>query len=63
MQASNRCRRLLASRRSQGIFGSSTAAFAIVRHIPQDAGCAQYHKVSETALEDDQLKIIVDQGG
>lgn len=40
-----------------------SAAFAIVRNIPQDAGCAQYHKVSETALEDGQLKITVDQGG
>lgn len=40
-----------------------SAAFAIVRNIPQDVGCAQYHKVSETALEDGQLKITVDQGG
>lgn len=40
-----------------------SAAFAIVRNIPQDAGCAQYHKVSETALENGQLKITVDQGG
>ena len=40
-----------------------SAAFAIVRNIPQDAGCAQYHKVSETALEDGQLKITVDRGG
>lgn len=40
-----------------------SAAFAIVRNIPQDAGCAQYHKVSETALEDGKLKITVDQGG
>lgn len=40
-----------------------SAAFAIVRNIPQDAGCAQYHKVSETALEDGRLKITVDQGG
>ncbi len=40
-----------------------SAAFAIVRNIPQDAGCAQYHKVSETALEDGQLKIAVDRGG
>lgn len=40
-----------------------SAAFAIVRNIPQDAGCAQYHKVSETAMEDGQLKITVDQGG
>lgn len=40
-----------------------SAAFAIVRNIPQDAGCAQYHKVLETALEDGQLEITVDQGG
>lgn len=40
-----------------------SAAFAIVRNIPQDAGCARYHKVSETALEDGQLKITVDRGG
>lgn len=40
-----------------------SAAFAIVRNIPQDAGCAQYHKVSETVLENGQLKITVDQGG
>lgn len=40
-----------------------SAAFAIVRNIPQDAGCAQYHKVSETALENGQLKITVDRGG
>lgn len=38
-------------------------AYAIVRNIPQDAGCAQYHRVSETAMEDGQLKITVDQGG
>ena len=40
-----------------------SAAFAIVRNIPQDAGCAQYHKVSETVWEDGKLKITVDQGG
>ena len=40
-----------------------SAAFAIVRNIPQDVGCAQYHKVSETALEDGKLKITVDRGG
>lgn len=38
-------------------------AFAVVRNVPQDAGCAQYHKVSETAMEDGQLKITVDGGG
>lgn len=32
-------------------------------NIPQDADCAQYHKVSETALEDGQMRITVDQGG
>lgn len=40
-----------------------STAFAVVRNIPQDAGCAQYHRVSETALENGQLKITVDQGG
>lgn len=40
-----------------------SAAFAIVRNIPQDTGCAQYHKVSEAALEDGTLKITVDRGG
>lgn len=38
-------------------------AFAIVRNVPQDAGCAQYHKVSGTDLEDGRLKIAVDRGG
>lgn len=40
-----------------------SAAFAVVRNIPQDAGCARYHRVSETALEDGRLKITVDRGG
>lgn len=40
-----------------------SAAFAVVRNIPMDAGCAQYHEVEAVSLEDGQLKITTDNGG
>lgn len=38
-------------------------AFAVVRNIPMDAGCAQYHEVEAVSLENGQLKITTDNGG
>ena len=40
-----------------------SAAFAVVRNIPMDAGCAQYHQVEDVSLENGQLKITTDNGG
>lgn len=40
-----------------------SAAFAVVRNIPMDAGCAQYHEVEEVSLQNGQLKITTDNGG
>ncbi|OUO34977.1 S-layer homology domain-containing protein [Flavonifractor sp. An306] len=40
-----------------------SAAFAVVRNIPMDAGCAQYHQVEAVSLENGQLKITTDNGG
>ena len=40
-----------------------SAAFAVVRNIPMDAGCPQYHRVEEVSLENGQLKITTDNGG
>ena len=40
-----------------------SAAFAIVRNIPQDASCAQYHKVEAVNVEDGTVRITTDNGG
>ena len=40
-----------------------SAAFAIVRNIPQDASCARYHKVEAVAEKDGILRITTDNGG
>lgn len=40
-----------------------SAAFAVVRNVPMDAGCAQYHVVEEAALENGQLTITTSNGG
>lgn len=40
-----------------------SAAFAVVRNIPQDAGCARYHKVEAVEERDGTLQITTDQGG
>ena len=40
-----------------------SAAFVVVRNIPMDAGCAQYHEVEAVSLENGQLKITTDNGG
>lgn len=40
-----------------------SAAFAVVRNIPMDAGCAQYHEVEAVSIENGQLKITTDNGG
>ncbi len=42
---------------------AQSAAFAVVRNIPQDVGCAQYHEVEAVAEEDGQLKITTSNGG
>lgn len=39
-----------------------SAALAVARNIPMDAGCAQYHEVEEVSLADGQLKIVTDNG-
>lgn len=40
-----------------------SAAFVVVRNIPMDAGCAQYHEVEAVSLENGQLKITTDNSG
>ncbi len=41
-----------------------SAAFVVVRNIPQDAGCAMYHVVEEVAAnEDGSLRYLTDNGG
>lgn len=40
-----------------------TAAFAVVRNIPMDAGCAWYHEVESVEQKDGQLTITTDNGG
>lgn len=40
-----------------------SAAFAIVRNIPQDVGCATYHKVEAVKEQEDRLQIATDNGG
>lgn len=41
-----------------------SAAFAVVRNVPQDAGSAQYHKVEAVEqTEDGKLQITTDNGG
>ena len=39
-----------------------SAAFAVVRNIPMDAGCAWYHEVEAATLENGQLTITTDNG-
>ncbi len=39
-----------------------SAAFAVVRNIPMDARCAQYHEVEAVSLENDHLTITTDNG-
>lgn len=39
-----------------------SAAFAVVRNIPMDAGCAWYHEVESVALENGRLTITTDNG-
>lgn len=38
-------------------------AFAVVRNIPMDVGCAQYHEVEAVTWEDGTLRITTDNGG
>lgn len=40
-----------------------SAAYAVVRNVPMDAGCAQYHKVEEVSVTDGQTQITTDNGG
>lgn len=40
-----------------------SAAFAIVRNVPQDASCAHYHKVEAVEEKDGALCITTDSGG
>ena len=40
-----------------------SAAFAVVRNIPMDAGCAQYHEVEAVSLDDGKLTITTNNGG
>lgn len=40
-----------------------SAALAVVRNIPMDAGCAQYHVVESASLENGQLTITTDNSG
>lgn len=39
-----------------------SAAFAVVRNIPMDVGCAQYHLVEAVSLEGDSLEITTENG-
>lgn len=40
-----------------------SAAYAVVRNIPQDAGCAQYHEVEAVEETDEGVQITTDNGG
>ena len=40
-----------------------SAAFAIVRNIPQDIGCAMYHQVEAVDTQEGKLRITTDNGG
>lgn len=40
-----------------------SAAFAIVRNVPQDASCAHYHEVEAAEEADGTLRITTDNGG
>ncbi len=40
-----------------------SAAFAIVRNVPQDASCARYHEVEAAEETDGTLRITTDNGG
>ena len=40
-----------------------STAYAVVRNVPMDAGCAQYHQVEEVTQENGQWKITTDNGG
>ena len=44
-------------------FPPQSSAYAVVRNIPMDAGCAQYHKVEAVSQEGGTVKITTDQGG
>ena len=37
-------------------------AYAVVRNVPQDAGCAQYHRVEAVSEENGTLRITTDNG-
>lgn len=40
-----------------------SAAYAVVRNIPQDVGCAQYHEVEAVEETDKGVRITTDNGG
>lgn len=40
-----------------------SAAFAVVRNVPQDTGCAMYHKVEAVEEQEGEIRITTDQGG
>lgn len=40
-----------------------STAFAVVRNVPQDASCAQYHEVEAVEETDGTLRITTDNGG
>ena len=40
-----------------------SAAYAVVRNIPQDAGCAKYHEVEAVEETDEGVRITTDNGG
>lgn len=40
-----------------------SAAYAVVRNIPQDIGCAQYHEVEAVEETDEGVRITTDNGG
>ncbi len=39
-----------------------TEAFAVVRNVPMDAGCAQYHEIEAVSQEGGQVSITTDNG-
>lgn len=39
-----------------------TEAFAVVRNVPMDAGCAQYHQIEAVSQEGGQVSITTDNG-
>ena len=48
---------------STGSLPPQSAAYAVVRNLPQDMGCPMYHEVEDVTEQDGRLTITTDNGG